>query len=413
MRILSVSDFYPPVVGGMERHVQSLAHELVRRGHDVAAASLKTDESPSEEVDGGVRVYRISGLSRLLKPFYQSSERQFHPTVPDPGVMAALHRVMKRESPDVVHVRGWIAYSALALKSVSDAAYVMTLHDYGLVCPKRTYVHQEETCSGPGFRKCVTCAAQPMGAAKSLALTSGLRVSSPLHGAVDRYIAVSRPVAEASGGRLGTRRQRVDVIPSLVPDRVGTIPETAPRPTFVPQEGEYMMFVGGLGANKGLDVLLEARALMTHRVPLVVIATPPLRNPPDLPADVSLVVGCKHDLVMGAWAHCVLGVVPSTWPEPFGQVAVEAMASGKAVVASDIGGLSDIVSPGETGLLVPPRNPAALAAAIDELLSDDSRRNAMGAAGRIRARRFFASNVAAEVEDVYREVTTNGRQPAN
>lgn len=404
MRILSISDFYPPVIGGMERHVQSLSRELVRRGHSVAVATLEREGSLPEELDEGVRVHRIAGMSRALKPFYQSPERPFPPTVPDPGIMLALNRVIRREEPDIVHGRGWIIYSALPLKRRSGAAFIVTLHDYGLVCAKRTFVNRDHICSGPRYRKCVRCAADAMGTAKSVGVTTGLYLSSPLHDQVDRFIAVSQAVAEASAGRLGTRRRPIAVIPSFVPDRVVDVARTAPRPAFVPRCGEYLVFVGGLGRSKGLDVLLAAHAELTHRLPLVVIATPPAEQTIGLPADVTLVVGAEHDAVMGAWAHCVLGVVPSTWPEPFGQVAVEAMACGKPVIASNVGGLSDIVVDGESGCLVPPGDPVALRKAIDDLLADEPRRRALGAAARIRASQFFASTVAEQVEAVYLDV---------
>jgi glycosyltransferase involved in cell wall biosynthesis len=413
MRILSLSDFYPPVIGGMERHVQSLSRELVRRGHHVAVATLERQGSPPLEMDEGVHVHRIAGFNRALRPFYQSPERPFHPTVPDPGVMMGLYGVLKRERPDILHGRGWIIYSALPLKRMSNAAMIVTLHDYGLVCAKRTYVHKGRFCSGPGYRKCVRCASEAMGSVKALGVTSGLRVSNPMHSEVDRFIAVSRTVAKASDHRLGTRRTPIDVIPSFVPDRVADVARNAPRPAFAPPKGEYLLYVGGLGRNKGFDVLLAAHARLARRVPLVVIATPPVRSPPELSSDVTLVVGAGHDVVMGAWAHCTLGVVPSTWAEPFGQVAVEGMAAGKAVIASDIGGLADIVVPGETGLLVPPGDPIALGAAIDALLADPARREAMGSDGRLRARRFFASTVAAQVERVYEDVLSQrtGRGP--
>lgn len=404
MRILSLSDFYPPVIGGMERHVQSLSRELVSRGHHVAVAAMERPGSPDREIDEGVHVHRVSGFNRALKPFYQSPERPFHPTVPDPGVMWALRRVMRLERPDIVHGRGWILYSALPLKRRGGPAMVVTLHDYGLLCAKRTFMHRGRPCSGPEYAKCIACAAGEMGFANSAGVTTGLRLSAPLHSRVDRFIAVSRSVAEASEHPLGTRGRRPEVIPSLVPDRIVDVARTAPRPAFVPASGPYILYVGGLGPTKGFDVLLEAYAKLTQRLPLVAIATPPATTPADLPPGVSVTVGAAHDEVMGAWAHSTLGVVPSTWPEPFGQVAVEAMACGKAVVASGIGGLADIVADGETGLLVPPGDPEALSAALDKLVADPALRDQMGAAGRIRARRFFASTVAAQVEGVYREV---------
>jgi glycosyltransferase involved in cell wall biosynthesis len=80
-------------------------------------------------------------------------------------------------------------------------------------------------------------------------------------------------------------------------------------------------------------------------------------------------------------------VAPSLWQEPFGLVAVEAMAAGKPVIASRTGGLADIVRDGESGLLVPPGDAPALAAALERLLDDIALRRAMGA----RARQIAAA----------------------
>src|SRR3989440_6706370 len=90
MRVLMLSEFYPPIIGGMERHVQTLSHELVRRGHHVAVATLQHGGSPVFEEDEGVRVHRLTGWNHALAAFYLDQARQFHPPVPDPGVMAGL-----------------------------------------------------------------------------------------------------------------------------------------------------------------------------------------------------------------------------------------------------------------------------------------------------------------------------------
>ena len=93
----------------------------------------------------------------------------------------------------------------------------------------------------------------------------------------------------------------------------------------------------------------------------------------------------SHAEALALYQGADIAVVPSLWREPFGLVAVEAMAAGLPVVASDTGGLSDIVRPGQTGLLVPPGDAAALAAALETLLDDAALRARMGAAGRIQA----------------------------
>jgi len=99
-------------------------------------------------------------------------------------------------------------------------------------------------------------------------------------------------------------------------------------------------------------------------------------------------------------------VVATPWYEPFGIVPIEAAACGVPVVGSAVGGLLDTVQDGRTGLLVPPRDPGALAAALRSLLDDAERRAAFGAAARRRAvARYGWDRVAAQTELVYRTMT--------
>jgi glycosyltransferase involved in cell wall biosynthesis len=95
------------------------------------------------------------------------------------------------------------------------------------------------------------------------------------------------------------------------------------------------------------------------------------------------------DALVAAHVRCDVCIVPALWPEPFGIVAVEAMAAGRPVVASSAGGLSAIVVDGETGLLVPPGDPVALAGALERLLGDRGLVVRMGDSARARARACF------------------------
>ncbi len=404
MRILMFSDMYPPLIGGMERHVQTLAREFIRRGHHVAVATLAHEGSPAFEVDQGIRIYRLSGWSRALKPFYASAERQFHPTLPDPGVTAGLRRVLAEERPDIVHGRGWMLYSYLPLRSRSNAPLVVTLHDYSLVCPRRNFMYRGQVCNGPAYFKCVRCGVEQYGFAKSLLLTTGLGISKRTHNRVDHYISISRAVRDASIQAAGRPPRPMEVIPTFVPDYVLTSHAERERPAFLPTTDDYILFVGELSPHKGTQVLLDAYRGLADLAPLVMIGSQHTASSSDLPPGVTVARNVAHEDIMASWAHSAVGVVPSLWPEPFGQVAVEAMAARKPVVASAIGGLPDVIVDGETGLLVPPGDPEALRLALRELLLDPARRARMGEAGHERARLFTVGVVADRIEQLYHDI---------
>src|SRR5450759_1099005 len=167
MRILMVTYGYPPLIGGIEQHVRNLSVELVRRGHQVAVATLWNEGLPEFEVDQGVRVYRIRGTVHAAGRLLSSVPgRTFAPPVPDPGLVRALRKVAERERPQVVHGHNWLIRSFLPLKRWSGARLVYSLHDYELTCAKWLLIYAGAACSGPGLAKCLGCAGEHYGALK-------------------------------------------------------------------------------------------------------------------------------------------------------------------------------------------------------------------------------------------------------
>jgi len=166
------------------------------------------------------------------------------------------------------------------------------------------------------------------------------------------------------------------------------------------------MFAGALGPHKGVDVLLEAYEGIDRTVPLVLLGLRRHDTPHRFPDGVIVAENVPHGDVLRAWAHCAIAVVPSRWPEPCPLVALEAMAAGRPLVASAVGGLPDLVVDGTTGILVPPGDVSALRASIVELLTEPERCARMGRAARQRALGYSASTLVPQIERVYEDVAT-------
>jgi starch synthase len=166
----------------------------------------------------------------------------------------------------------------------------------------------------------------------------------------------------------------------------------------------YVIFVGRITRQKGLPVLLRAAVMLDPTAQLVVCAGQP--DTPELLAEVTALTAsldrvlwipkmlAKREVIQ-LLSHATVFACPSLY-EPLGIVNLEAMACGTAVVASDVGGIPEVVADGVTGLLVPPDDPEALAAALNELIRDPSRAMSMGQAGRDRAIDEFSWTAVAE-----------------
>jgi starch synthase len=228
----------------------------------------------------------------------------------------------------------------------------------------------------------------------------------------------------------GMRADVLAAYPAVPADRVRVIRngidtrEYAPDPATDVLEGcgvdlyrPSVVFVGRVTRQKGLPVLLRAAERIDPAAQLIICAGQ--ADTPELEAEVAGLAGQLRQRRSGViWrsgmlakreviqllTHATMFVCPSLY-EPLGIVNLEAMACGTAVVASAVGGIPEVVSDGETGLLVPPDDPEALAAALNALLGDPARADALGRAGRDRAVTEFGwQAVAAQTAGLYAEL---------
>ena len=422
MRVLMITQFYPPTIGGQERVVEDLGLELTSRGHHVAVATLQQEGLPAPGDASDVRVYPITSTARRLYRGYLDPARPHAPPVADPKAAAELRRVIELEQPDIVHGHDWLVRSFLPSKRRHGPRLVVTLHDHGLVCANKRLIRRAEACTGPGPAKCLRCAASYYGRATGpLVAIGNWTMAPPERALVDLFLPVSRAVADAA--RLDSHRVEHRVIPNFLPTRLANAPGGERFPGL-PER--FVLFVGDVSADKGVEILLEAHALLDDPPPLVLMgrtmdreilaaAVGPERasSPAVLAAPIGKVraVGPQsHEVVLDALARCSVAVVPSVTPEAFGLAALEAMSAGRPVIASDIGGLPELISDDVDGLLVPPGDVGALRDALARVLDDKALASRIGAAAEERARDFAADRVVPRIEQAYEDVVAAQRE---
>jgi glycosyltransferase involved in cell wall biosynthesis len=377
MRVAMVSEHASPLAalgsvdaGGQNVHVAALAAELVRRGIEVVVHTRRDDPAVDRRVAYGPGVVVDHVAAGPPAPLPKDD------LLPHMDAFAAeLHRLWRRERPDVVHAHFWMSgLAALEAARPLGIPVVQTFHALGVV--KRR--HQGTKDTSPPER--IPVERRLAREADAVVATCSDEVFELLRLGADPAridvvpcgvdLGLFRPDGPAEPTRAGLRR--IVVVSRLV-ERKG-IGNAVTALAEVP--GAELVIAGGGDSEEVLEdpearrLLRLARRLgVDDRVRLVGrlerSQVPPLLRS----ADVSV---------------CV------PWYEPFGIVPLEAMACGVPVVASAVGGLVDTVRDGETGLHVPPRRPDLLARAVRGLLADEGRRLSMGRAGVARARSRYS-----------------------
>jgi glycosyltransferase involved in cell wall biosynthesis len=398
MRILMVAQSFSPIVGGEERIVEDLSAELARRGHEVEVATLRQPLGEPPPREDGVEVDLLESSVHRIPGVPVDTERRYAPPAPDPLSVRDLRRVVRRFRPDVVHAHNWLVHSYLPLDLRSEAAFVLSLHDYSLVCATKRFFYKGGVCSGPAAGKCLAHSVEFYGAAKGTIVAAGVRAAEPwLRRRVDVFLPVSEAVSELSG--LDAR-----VAHRVVPNFIGALPAPPPagdpRLAALPEE-PFILYFGDVAEDKGVGNLVAAYGeLPQPRPPLVLIGRQLLDGVGAVPGVVAL-DPVPHPLAIEALRRSLFSVAPSLLPESFGIVALEAAAAGKPTIAADHGGLRDVVLDGESGFLVEPGDREGLRLALRRLIDDPDLRDRMGEAAAQRAKLFGPEVVVPEFEAAY------------
>ncbi len=389
MRVLLISWEYPPVIeGGLARHVRKLSEHLVREGVEVHVLTRGGGHLPVEEERHGVLVHRVR------EPAFPKDPSAFVRWVDEMNadMRELAFELCDRFAFDLVHSHDWlVAGAAEPVARRSERPWLVTVHatEFGR--------HQGWVQNHP---------------------------QSHIHGAeremvrrADRVITCSRYMRSHVSTVFGVSPRRVTVVQNgidprdlepVVPDLPGL------RARYAEPDQRLVLLVGRLVYEKGFHLALDALAAVIRRlgdVRFVVAGTgtaeAELKRQSrrlGLTRHGSFLGWVGDDMLHSLYRVADLCIVPSIY-EPFGLVALEAMASGCLCVVADTGGLREVVpSDGTVGLRFPSRDSAALGEILEQVLRDDAMREQLVTEARAHVLCFDWGEVATRTAAIYREL---------
>lgn len=367
--------------GGGQEYVRSVADEMAARGHEQRLLQI-TDWRPSIGRPDEIVILRPQGRLRQLG----------QDVVDDPALRAAFREELSSFRPDLVHLHHFDAsFGPLArLLAATQVPLVVTAHDAELVCPISTLVRPGNVVCDGGVRTRCLFTGCHVGAGGPYNLWQTFRFDREVAPRVRAFLAPSTRLREylhANGYRPAVHLPPFARIPEA-------LRRAAPPP---PPDGapRRVGFIGRLERYKGVHDLLEAFATLAPKYPSL-----RLDVAGDGPEQAAMAARARARGIADrvdfrghlereekeSWYRSVeLVVVPSNTWENFGLVALEALTRTRPVVATDFGGLPDVVQDGASGRLVPLGDATALAAAIASLLDDPAGARRLGEEGRRRS----------------------------
>jgi phosphatidylinositol alpha-mannosyltransferase len=362
VKIGLVTPYVYPLPGGVNEHVRHLYEHLRLRGHDVRILTSSHGLQRASQGD----------VIRIGKGFSVPANGSVGTVTVSPRYLSQARAVLERERFDLLHFHEpFVPFLSPVLLELSNSVNVATFHAYG------------------GFSLSYEFGSRFMGRYADR-LHGRIAVSAAARHFIDRYFPGDYKV---------------------IPNGVDVQRFARAVPIARWEDGtRNILVVGRLEPRKGLLDLLKAYRLLRSTgcsCRLLIVGSGPQEREARryiltrrLPS-VEFLGRVGDDEKAALYRTADVFVSPATGRESFGIVLLEAMAAGTPVVCSDIHGYKGVVRRGREGILVPPRKPKALAAAILHLLSDPALAAAMGAAGRERAEAYSWERVTAKVEEYY------------
>jgi glycosyltransferase involved in cell wall biosynthesis len=394
VKIAFLNTLYAPYqfFGGAERAVQLLAEGLCARGHSVCVITLGEPDAGSRDIVNGITVHRLplhnwywpfSGFAPNAAQRAAWHVRDFH----NAAMSARVGSVLDAESPDVLHTHNLSGFSVGIWGEAARrrVPVVHTVHDHYLMCPPsvmyRNGVNCEQLCA-----RCLPFAAYRRKASQQVQGAVG----------VSQYI-LDRHLGEGFFGHAGTAKVIFNSVRAA-----GSTRQDRPKGPLT------FGFMGRLLAGKGIRWLLEVftgNAQPGERLVIAGAGDPGTVESLKAQFASPCVTFLGHVDPASFYEQIDVLFVPSLWNEAFGRTAIEALAYGIPVIASNRGGIPEAIQDGVTGLIVEPDEPGALARAMRRFSAEPELVSRLGGNGSQRVSRFSEESALDAYESVYADVT--------
>ena len=395
--LISTALYSPNLLSGVEVYVRNLSRQLVKRGHQISVITTSPQSSTKASMEeiNGVRVYSFRPLH-----IYERSESQGKPLFMklvwhgfdllwNQHSYMVIRGILKKERPDVVHIHTFRGLSPSVFSAVKslNISLVFTVHDYSLICPRSSLLKNSiEVCDQP-------------------------RLVCKLYKALKALAVGSKPDLVTVNTDFMIRKYKEHGFFSNV--RFEKFPIT----TFAVGDGSAyrdsetldVLFAGQLGKFKGVQILINAfKQLGPENLRLHIAGTGP--DAPEfekMAADDSRIVfygALPWEQLMELYKKANLAVVPSVFYEPYGFAVLESFRSGTPVVASNIGGIPELIEDGYNGRLFEAGNVAELKNILENLLESPLELKRLGEGALESAKKYDIEQHVTDLVALYEEL---------
>ena len=376
MKVLIVSREFPPKIsGGGTISAYNLANALANKGVEVHVMTSKDVEVSATKIEVHPVIDVVNmpyPMSYFEYPFYWKT-------------FEAVSNFLREVKIDVIHAMNMNSIpGAILAANRHKIPSVITVNSYWLVCPKGTMIKPNNVvCDGKcDFTRTIACFSDTKFYGRMfgpLFFSFEMRLRRKIASYTDAFVSVSKAVERYV--RQLVKPKKSYVIPNIV-----NVEEY--RVTPMEECRSDILFAGRLERNKGCEYLIRAMPFIVkeHKDAILRVVGSgselsnllKLTEKLDIKRNVIFSVFMNSERIKVYYASTKVVVVPSIAGDPLPRVPLEAMAMRKPVVATNVGGIPEIVENGKTGFLVSPKNPKEIADKVNILLSDKRMREKMG-----------------------------------